>query len=65
MSNYIHCPRNKVTPHLNPEQLQETNLCDFCWHEYYFCWSEYCMNEWYKIQNQYTTQNRKKKSSDL
>jgi hypothetical protein len=62
MSNYIHCSRNSITPHFNPEMIQETNLCDFCWNEYSFCWSEYCMNEWYKTQTQHYQQNGHKKS---
>lgn len=64
MSNYIHCPRNQVTPHLYPEQIQEKNLCDFCWNEYCFCWSEYFMSEWYKMQTKHDQQNNHKPSGD-
>ncbi|MFM2063268.1 MAG: hypothetical protein RLZZ507_2938 [Cyanobacteriota bacterium] len=65
MSNYIHCPRNSVTPHSNSEQIADTELCDFCWYEYCFCWSEYCMDEWYEIQTQHKNQQLQEKTGDL
>lgn len=62
MSNYIHCPRNSVTPHSKSVPIiEKAKLCDFCWSEYCFCWSEYCMNEWYEMQTQHDHQKVNKK----
>ncbi|WP_144052406.1 hypothetical protein [Anabaena sp. PCC 7108] len=64
MSNYIHCPQNRVTPLSNSQQIPESKLCDFCWYEYCFCWSQYCLNEWYEMQTQHNPQQFQEKPGD-
>ncbi len=49
-TDHIHCPSQRIIPQPHKDQLPNAGLCDFCWDEYSFCWSQYCMREWYETQ---------------
>jgi hypothetical protein len=64
IQHHSHCPRKTITPNLNGKVIQAEILCDFCWDEYNFCWSEHCIHEWYDILITDSRQTAKKQGEN-